>query len=154
MQSESSNNATMDINQIMAALPHRYPFILVDRVIEHEPGVSITAIKNVTINEPFFPGHFPVRPVMPGVLIIEALAQATAILALETMDEETRKNSLYLFAGIDNVRFRRQVEPGDQLRLEATLLKMKRNIARFSCQAKVDGELAVTAELMGAVQTI
>lgn len=154
MQSESSNNATMDINQIMAALPHRYPFILVDRVIEHEPGVSITAIKNVTINEPFFPGHFPVRPVMPGVLIVEALAQATAILALETMDEETRKNSLYLFAGIDNVRFRRQVEPGDQLRLEATLLKMKRNIARFSCQAKVDGELAVTAELMGAVQTI
>ncbi len=154
MQAETTHKSALDINEILDILPHRYPFVLVDRVIEHQPGERIVALKNVTINEPFFPGHFPSKPVMPGVLILEALAQATALLVFQMQSEEERRRSLFLFAGIDNVRFRRQVEPGDQLILEANLLKLRRGIGRLQCKATVDGEVVTEAELMGAIQTV
>ncbi len=140
----------MDINAILRQLPHRYPLLLVDRVIECVPGKSIHAIKNVTINEPFFPGHFPHRPVMPGVMILEALAQAAGILAFKTAgvvpDEETR----FYFVGIDDARFRRPVEPGDQLILKATLERAIRGIWKFSTVAEVAGEEVASARMMGA----
>ncbi|MFZ2509079.1 MAG: 3-hydroxyacyl-ACP dehydratase FabZ [Steroidobacteraceae bacterium] len=140
----------MDINAILRQLPHRYPLLLVDRVIECVPGKSIHAIKNVTINEPFFPGHFPHRPVMPGVMILEALAQAAGILAFKTAgvvpDEETR----FYFVGIDDARFRRPVEPGDQLILKATLERAIRGIWKFSTVAEVAGEEVASARMMVA----
>jgi 3-hydroxyacyl-[acyl-carrier-protein] dehydratase len=140
----------MDINAILRQLPHRYPLLLVDRVIECVPGKSIHAIKNVTINEPFFPGHFPHRPVMPGVMILEALAQAAGILAFKTAgvvpDEETR----FYFVGIDEARFRRPVEPGDQLILKATLERAVRGIWKFSTVAEVAGEEVASARMMVA----
>lgn len=136
----------MDINRIMQLLPHRYPFLLVDRVLESRPGESLLAMKNVSINEPFFQGHFPNAPVMPGVLIIEALAQATCLLANES--EEVSNNAIYLLVGIDKARFKRQVVPGDQLLLQTELLKRRRGIWVFKAEATVDGKIAASAEIM------
>ena len=138
---------TMDIHQILKKLPHRYPILLVDRVVELEKGQRIRAIKNVTINEDFFNGHFPRRPVMPGVLMIEALAPASALLAFETLGQEPDANTVYYFAGIDNARFKRPVEPGDQLVLEATLERAKSSVFKFKARALVGEELAVEADL-------
>lgn len=140
----------MDIHEILKYLPHRPPFLLVDRVIEIKEGESLVAIKNVTINEPFFVGHFPNRPVMPGVLIVEALAQAAGILAYKSTNTLASDGVLYLFAGIDNARFRRVVEPGDQLRLEVKVIRAKREIWKLESTASVDGEIACTAELLSA----
>jgi 3-hydroxyacyl-[acyl-carrier-protein] dehydratase len=145
---------TMDIHQVLKKLPHRYPFVLVDRVLELEPGVRIKALKNVTINEPFFPGHFPNRPVMPGVLMLEALAQAAALLSFATAGRDPDSNSVYYFAGIDGARFKRPVEPGDQLVLEVQLLRSKAGIYKFAARASVDGELAVEAELMCTMRQV
>lgn len=141
---------TMNINEIANTLPHRYPFQLVDKVLDYEVGKWLTAIKNVTINEPFFEGHFPGYPVMPGVLIMEALAQATGLLGFRTMDEDPSENMLYLFVGIDKARFKRQVVPGDTLTLHVKLIKRSRNIWKFDCEAKVGEELAASAEIMCA----
>ena len=144
----------MDIYQILKQLPHRYPFLLVDRVLEIEKGKNIKALKNVTINEPFFQGHFPHRPVMPGVLMLEALAQAAALLAFDAMNASPSDDMIYYFAGIDGVRFKRPVEPGDQLILEVELLRMKAGIFKFKARALVGEELAVEAELTCAMRTI
>ncbi|WP_137892112.1 3-hydroxyacyl-ACP dehydratase FabZ [Ramlibacter sp. 2FC] len=144
----------MDIHQILKQLPHRYPFLLVDRVLELEKGKRIKALKNVTMNEPFFTGHFPHRPVMPGVLMLEALAQAAALLAFDTMGEAPDSKSVYYFAGIDGARFKRPVEPGDQLTLEVTLDRMKAGIFKFGARALVGEETAVEAELMCTMRTI
>ena len=138
---------TMDIHQILKKLPHRYPILLVDRVVELEKGQRIRAIKNVTINEDFFNGHFPKRPVMPGVLMIEALAQASALLAFETLGQSPDDNTVYYFAGIDNARFKRPVEPGDQLVLEASLERMKASVFKFKARALVGEDVAVEADL-------
>lgn len=138
----------MNIHEVMKRLPHRYPFLLIDRVLECVPGKSVRALKNVTINEPFFVGHFPQRPVMPGVLILEALAQTTGILAMASTDQERSENSLYYFVGIDKARFKRPVEPGDQLVLEAALTRSKRGIWMFATEAKVDGTVVACADLM------
>ena len=144
----------MDIHQILKKLPHRYPFLLVDRVLEVEKGVSIKALKNVTMNEPFFTGHFPHRPVMPGVLMLEALAQAAALLAFDTLDVVPDDNTVYYFAGIDGARFKRPVEPGDQLILDVSLLRMKAGIFKFAAKAWVGDQVAVEAELMCTMRTI
>jgi len=144
----------MDIHKILKQLPHRYPFLLVDRVLSIERGKSIRALKNVTINEPFFAGHFPHRPVMPGVLMLEALAQAAALLAFDAMDSTPDENSIYYFAGMDGVRFKRPVEPGDQLILVVELLRMKAGVFKFKARALVGEELAVEAELTCAVRKI
>jgi 3-hydroxyacyl-[acyl-carrier-protein] dehydratase len=138
----------MDIHKVMSLLPHRYPFLLVDRVVECVPGERLVALKNVTVNEPFFQGHFPARPVMPGVMVLEALAQATGLLAMETSPESVAANVLYYLVGIDNARFKRPVEPGDQLLLQARLIKRKREIWVFSTEAAVDGKTVATAEIM------
>ena len=144
----------MDIHQIIKKLPHRYPFLLVDRVLELEKDVRIKALKNVTINEPFFNGHFPNRPVMPGVLMLEALAQASALLSFASEGEESDGSRLYYFAGIDGARFKRVVEPGDQLILETTITRKKGAIYKYATRATVDGELAVEAELMCTVRSV
>jgi 3-hydroxyacyl-[acyl-carrier-protein] dehydratase len=144
----------MDIHAILKKLPHRYPFLLVDRVLELDKGKTIKALKNVTMNEPFFEGHFPHRPVMPGVLMLEALAQAAALLSFDALGVTPNDEMIYYFAGIDGARFKRPVEPGDQLILEAELLRMKAGIFKFKTRATVDGELAVEAELTCAVRTI
>ena len=138
----------MDINQIMQHLPHRYPFLLIDRVTEFHAGESLVGIKNVSYNEPFFQGHFPERPVMPGVLILEAMAQATGLLAFRTVERGASRESLYFLVGIDKARFKRPVEPGDQLVLRATLQRAKRGIWVFDCEATVDGERAASAQIM------
>jgi len=143
---------SMDIHEVMRKLPHRYPFLLVDRVIECVPGERLTALKNVTVNEPFFPGHFPHRPVMPGVLMLEALAQATGLLAFATQGVSPKENELYYFVGMDSVRFRKPVEPGDQLILKVELRRRVKNIWKFNGHIEVDGRLAVEAELMCASQ--
>jgi 3-hydroxyacyl-[acyl-carrier-protein] dehydratase len=142
--------AVMDIHEILKYLPHRYPFLLIDRVIEMVEGKSLVAIKNVTINEQFFMGHFPHRPVMPGVLILEALAQAAGVLAYKSTNTLPSDGVLYYFAGIDNARFRRVVEPGDQLRLEVSVLRSKRDMWKLAGTAHVDGELVCSAELLSA----
>ena len=147
-------STTMDIHQIIKKLPHRYPFLLVDRVIEFEKDVRIKALKNVTINEPFFNGHFPNRPVMPGVLMLEALAQASALLSFASEGEESDGSRLYYFAGIDGARFKRIVEPGDQLILESKIERKKASIYKYSTRATVNGELAVEAELMCTVRAV
>jgi 3-hydroxyacyl-[acyl-carrier-protein] dehydratase len=144
----------MDIHKILKQLPHRYPFLLVDRVLEIDKGKSIKALKNVTINEPFFTGHFPHRPVMPGVLMLEALAQAAALLAFDALDTSPTDDTVYYFAGIDNARFKRPVEPGDQLILEVELLRMKAGIFKFKTRAAVAGETTVEAELTCAMRKI
>lgn len=136
----------LDINEIMKILPHRYPFLLVDKIVEMEIGKSIVGIKNVSVNEPFFPGHFPGHPVMPGVLIIEAMAQVACILAIKSSDESVRSKVTY-FASIDNARFRKPVLPGDQLRLEIEATGCKRGIWIFSAKAYVEGKLVTEAEL-------
>ncbi len=144
----------MDIHQILKQLPHRYPILLVDRVIDLQLGKSIRAIKNVTINEPFFVGHFPVAPVMPGVLIIEALAQAAGILSFQTAGRKSDPNSLYYFVGIDDARFKRPVTPGDQLRLEVELVRSARNVFKYAARATVDGAVAAEAQLMCALREL
>lgn len=140
----------MDVNEIREYLPHRYPFLLVDRVTELDLGKSIVAYKNVTINEPFFEGHFPDHPVMPGVLIAEAMAQAAGILGFKTMDKRPSDGSIYLFVGADKLRFKRQVVPGDRLCLEASYVSDKRGIWKFECRASVEGELAASATILCA----
>jgi len=140
----------MYIEEIRKFLPHRYPFLLVDRVIECVPGESIIAIKNISINEPQFTGHFPDQAIMPGVLIIEALAQATGLLGFRTMSEEPSDDILYMLVGVDNVRFKRQVVPGDQLVLKAKVERRSKVIWKFSCEASVDGELCTAANLLCA----
>lgn len=144
----------MSINEVLKYLPHRFPFLLIDRVAEFESGVRLTAIKNVTVNEPFFPGHFPNRPIFPGVLILEAMAQATGVLAFRTHGVLPDDNTLYLFVGIDKARFKRQVEPGDRLEIHVELLRVMRGIWRFAAEARVDGEIACVADLMAAMQDI
>lgn len=144
----------MDIHQILKQLPHRYPILLVDRVLELEKGVRIKALKNVSINEPHFLGHFPHRPVMPGVLMLEALAQAAALLAFDTLGEIPDDQTVYYFAGIDGARFKRPVEPGDQLILEVELDRMKAGIFKFKARAKVGDEIATEAELMCTMRKI
>ncbi len=141
----------LDINQVMELLPHRYPFLLVDRVIELEQGQSLSAIKNVTINEPFFQGHFPGQPVMPGVLILEAMAQATGLLAFTDMGD-AHKSKLYMLVGIDKSRFRDQVLPGDQLRLDIRLKRNMRGIGMYQCEASVNGRVVAEAEMMCSAQ--
>ena len=141
-----------DITEILRYLPHRYPFLLVDRVLECVPGESITALKNVTYNEPFFPGHFPGRPVMPGVMIIEALAQATGILAFSSANVIPTEETRFYFVGIDKARFRKPVVPGDQLILNATFERHMRGIWKFKARAEVDGAVAAEADLMCAVR--
>lgn len=144
----------MDIHQILEHLPHRYPFLLVDRVLDIVPGEKIRALKNVTINEPFFPGHYPHHPVMPGVLIIEALAQTAALLSFKTPGNEPDSKSVYYFVGIDGARFKRPVVPGDQLILEVSVLLVKRGIWKYAATASVDGQIAAQAELMCTVRSI
>ena len=145
----------MDIHQILKSLPHRYPFLLVDRVLEIEKGKRIRAVKNVTINEPFFEGHFPHRPVMPGVLMIEAMAQAAALLSFDMLGiPGLDENTVYYFAGIDNARFKRPVEPGDQLILEVEIDRHKAGIFKFRGKAFVGTELAAEADLMCTMRRI
>lgn len=144
----------MDIHQILKALPHRYPILLVDRVLEIERGQRIVALKNVSINEPFFTGHFPHRPVMPGVLQLEALAQAAAILAFDMQGVTPDENTVYYFAGIDGARFKRPVEPGDQLHLHVSIDRVKAGIFKFKAVAKVGDDVATEAELMCTMRRI
>lgn len=144
----------MDIHAILENLPHRYPFLLVDRVLALEPGKNIVALKNVTINEPFFPGHYPHHPVMPGVLIIEAMAQVAALLSFKSMDSKPDEKSVYYFAGIDGARFKRPVTPGDQLIFKVELTRSMRGVYKFKGVAEVDGQLAAEAELMCTVKTV
>ncbi len=145
---------SLDIQQIKQFLPHRYPMLLVDRVLDYEIGKSIVAIKNVTANEEFFNGHFPHKPVMPGVLMIEAMAQTAAILSFLTMDIKPDENSVVYFIGIDGARFKRPVEPGDQLKMEVEILRATRGIWKYKAKASVDGHLAVEAELMCTIRSI
>jgi 3-hydroxyacyl-[acyl-carrier-protein] dehydratase len=144
----------LDIRAILEHLPHRYPFLLVDRVLELEKGRRIVALKNVTINEPFFMGHFPHLPVMPGVLQIEALAQAAGILSFQTMGKVSDDQSVYYFVGIDSARFKRPVVPGDQLRLEVEITRVARSIWKYAGRATVDGQVAAEAELMCTLRQI
>jgi 3-hydroxyacyl-[acyl-carrier-protein] dehydratase len=138
----------MDINEILNHLPHRYPFLLIDRVTDYRQGESLTGIKNVTYNEPFFQGHFPQRPVMPGVLILEAMAQATGLLAFRTLGNTADRETLYFLVGMNKVRFKQPVEPGDQLVITANLIREKRGIWMFDCSARVDDKLVSSAEIM------
>lgn len=140
----------MDVNEIAQDLPHRYPFLLVDRVVEITLGESIVAYKNVTINEPFFTGHFPGHPVMPGVLVVEAMAQAAGVLGFRTMNKQAEDGSIYYLVGADNLRFKRPVVPGDRLQLEAKVLSERRGLWKFDCKASVDGELVSSATILCA----
>lgn len=144
------SETSIDIQGILDLLPHRYPFLLVDKVISCEPGKSLTAIKNVTINEPFFQGHFPGRPIMPGVLVVEAMAQACGLLAFETVGETPGTGQVFVFVGIDQARFKKPVLPGDQLTLRVEFKRRIRTIWKFSTTAEVDGQVVATAELMVA----
>ena len=149
-----TDDISLDINAILKQLPHRYPFLLVDRVLECRKGESIRALKNVTYNEPFFPGHFPHRPVMPGVMIIEALAQTAGILAFLTAGVIPDQDTRFYFVGIDKARFRRPVEPGDQLMLHVQLDRMKADIFKFKSRAMVGDELAVEADLLCTMRRV
>jgi 3-hydroxyacyl-[acyl-carrier-protein] dehydratase len=151
---QRNGGSVIDIQEILELLPHRYPFILVDRVLAFTPGRDIVALKNVTINEPFFNGHFPGRPVMPGVLIIEAMAQAAGLLSFMTPALNLAKGSIFYFAGIDHARFKRPVQPGDQLQLEAEILKIVRGVGKFKCRATVDGQLAAEGEILAVLKTM
>lgn len=146
--------SSMDIHEILTYLPHRYPFLLVDKVISLEEGKEITAVKNVTINEPFFPGHFTYYPVMPGVLVVEAMAQAAAILSFKTMGSKPSDDSVYYFAGIDNVRFKKPVSPGDQLVLKVKIDRIMRGIWKYSGQALVDDVVVAEADLLCTLKMI
>ena len=150
----ATNNLSMDIHEILDHLPHRYPFILVDRVISMELGKEITAIKNVTINEPYFPGHFSYHPVMPGVLIVEALAQAAALLSFKTMDTKPTEDSVYYFAGIDSARFKKPVNPGDQIVLHVKIDRVLKGIWKYSGIASVDNEIVAEANMMCILKEI
>ena len=144
----------MDVKEIRRFLAHRYPFLLVDRVIQFEKGHSLTAIKNVTINEPFFNGHFPSEPIFPGVLMIEAMAQATGLLGFRTMGEEPQLDTLYILVGVDKVKFKHQVVPGDQVELYAEILRHKGKMWIFKTEARVAGKLVASAEIKcAAVET-
>lgn len=154
MSTQQLSGQQMDIHAILESLPHRYPFLLVDRVLSVDPGKSIVALKNVTINEPFFPGHYPHHPVMPGVLIIEAMAQVAALLSFQTMPSKPDEKSVYYFAGIDGARFKRPVTPGDQLIIKVELTRSMRGVFKFQAVAEVDGQLAAQAELMCTVKTV
>lgn len=145
---------TLDIYEILQHLPHRYPFLLIDRVLEYKVGEKLVGIKNVTYNEPYFQGHFPHRPVMPGVLILEALAQATGVLAFRTSNKRPDEGSLYYFVGIDEARFKQPVEPGDQLILEVDVIKTKRGVWKFNGVAKVDDKVVCSAILMCAERDV
>jgi len=140
----------MDVNEIREYLPHRYPFLLIDRVVELVEGESILAFKNITANEDVFNGHFPDFPVFPGVMILEAMAQASGVLGFKTMDKKPEDGSIYLFASVDDVRFKRQVVPGDRLHLESRVVSVKRGVWKFDCKAIVDGQLAASATIMCA----
>jgi len=140
----------MDIAEIREYLPHRYPFLLVDRVIDLELGETITAIKNVTINEPFFDGHFPGLPIMPGVLIIEAMAQAAGILGFKTLDKKPSDGSIYMFVGADKMRFKKPVVPGDQLSLNAAIVSSRSGLWKFDCRAEVDGKMVAAGQILCA----
>ena len=142
----------MLIDEVLEHLPHRYPFLLVDRVLECIPGRSLVALKNVTVNEPFFPGHFPRRPVMPAVLILEAMAQATGILALRSLNRLPSATEMYYFVGVDNARFRHPVEPGDQLVMEIDLVRTTRGVWKVKGRGKVEEKLVATADLLGALR--
>jgi 3-hydroxyacyl-[acyl-carrier-protein] dehydratase len=144
----------LDIHEILNHLPHRYPFVLIDRVTDLKLNEEITAIKNVTINEPFFPGHFPYHPVMPGVLIVEAMAQAAAVLSFKTMNVLPSEDSVYYFAGIDNVRFKKPVSPGDQLILNVKIDRVLKGIWKYKAQAKVDDQIVAEAEMMCILKNI
>ena len=144
----------MDIHEILTLLPHRYPFLMVDRVLAIDKGKSIKALKNVTINEPFFMGHFPRRPVMPGVLMLEAMAQTAGLLSFHMMGKRPDDNSIFYFAGIDGARFKRPVEPGDQLIMDVTLDRMKSGIFKFKGTCRVGEDIACEAELMCTMRTI
>ncbi len=145
---------SLDINQIKQYLPHRYPLLLVDRVLDWESGKSITAIKNVTANEEFFNGHFPHKPVMPGVLMIEAMAQTAALLSFLTMGQKPDDSSVVYFVGIDGARFKRPVEPGDQLKMQVEIIRTARGIWKYAAKAMVDGQIAVEAELMCTMRSV
>jgi len=142
----------MDIHQVLQHLPQRFPLLMIDRVLECEPGKRILALKNVSANEPYFPGHFPHRPVMPGVLILEAMAQAAGILVFRTLGTRPDDKSVYYYAGIDNARFKRPVEPGDQLRIEVSILGSKRGIWKFGCTARVGEVLVAEADILCTVR--
>lgn len=144
--------AEMDVNEVLAHLPQRFPFLMIDRIRECEPGKRIVAIKNVSVNEPHFPGHFPYRPIMPGVLILEAMAQAAGILVFRGADRVPDENSVYYYAGIDKARFKKPVVPGDQLEIEVLLLASKRGIYKFGCSARVDGGIVAEAEILCTVK--
>jgi 3-hydroxyacyl-[acyl-carrier-protein] dehydratase len=144
----------LDIHEILNHLPHRYPFVLIDRVTDLKLNQEITALKNVTINEPFFPGHFPYHPVMPGVLIVEAMAQAAAVLSFKTMNVLPSEDSVYYFAGIDNVRFKKPVSPGDQLILNVKIDRVLKGIWKYKAQAKVDDQIVAEAEMMCILKNI
>ena len=146
--------AEMDVNQVLAHLPQRYPFIMVDRVKECEPGKRIVAIKNVSANEPYFPGHFPHRPIMPGVLILEAMAQTAGVLMFRTRGTMPDDRTVYYYVGIDNARFKRPVVPGDLLEIEVSFERQLRSIAKFNCNARVDGQVVAEATILCAAQTI
>ncbi|MCG7530233.1 3-hydroxyacyl-ACP dehydratase FabZ [Psychrobium sp. MM17-31] len=144
----SNELSPLEINEIMELLPHRYPFLLIDKVIDFEVGKSLHAVKNVTINEPFFQGHFPIKPIMPGVLLLEAMAQATGVLGFKTIEKSD--DTLYYFAAIDNARFKQPVVPGDVVHIHVEYLKERRGIGKFYCEAKVDGKVVCSADLMCA----
>lgn len=152
-RTDITGGSLIDIQEILDLLPHRYPFVLVDRVLALTPGKNIVALKNVTINEPFFTGHFPARPVMPGVLIIEAMAQAAGLLSFKTPELNLTRGSIFYFAGIDHARFKLPVQPGDQLQLEAEILKIVRGVGKFKCRATVDGKLAAEGEILAVLKT-
>jgi len=145
---------SMDIHEILEHLPHRYPFVLIDRVVSLELGKEITAIKNVSVNEPYFPGHFPYHPVMPGVLIVEAMAQAAAILSFKTMDTKPSDDSVYYFAGIDSARFKKPVSPGDQIVLNVKIDRILKGIWKYTGVAKVDGSVVAEAQMMCILKAI
>ncbi len=148
------DNTGMDIHEILEHLPHRYPFVLVDRVVSLELGKEIVAIKNVSVNEPYFPGHFPYHPVMPGVLIVEAMAQAAAILSFKTMDAKPSDDSVYYFAGIDSARFKKPVSPGDQIVLNVKIDRILKGIWKYKGVATVDGTVVAEAEMMCILKAI
>ena len=150
----TTGTANMDIHRITELLPHRYPFLMIDRVVEGLPPNTLVGIKNVSFNEPYFQGHFPRRPVMPGVLILEALAQATGLLAFQTDKVDRNADTIYYFVGIDKARFKRVVEPGDQLRLHVRLVKTRRGIWVFGTEATVDGQVVCSAELMCTARNV
>jgi 3-hydroxyacyl-[acyl-carrier-protein] dehydratase len=150
----ATTDTSMDIHQILDHLPHRYPFVLIDRVISLELGKEIFALKNVSVNEPFFPGHFPYHPVMPGVLIVEAMAQAAAILSFKTMNAKPSDDSVYYFAGIDSARFKKPVSPGDQIILNVKIDRILKGIWKYTGVATVDGVVVAEASMMCILKAI